>query len=67
MEVKVMSNNKNQFQPVKNFNSHTQKLIKKSDIKFIDNPAHRITLVSGEKVPLIYVRFRGTIRCAIEK
>ena len=56
-----------QFQPVKNFNTHTQKLIKKSDIKFIDNPTHRIFLVSGEIVPLIYVRFRGKIRCAVEK
>lgn len=62
-----MSNYKDPFQPVRNFNPHTQKLVKESDIKFIDNPAHRITLVSGEKIPLIYVRFRGHIRCAIEK
>ena len=62
-----MSNDKNPFQPVRNFNPHTQKLVKKSDIKFINNPAHHITLVSDEKIPLIYVRFRGKIRCAIEK
>jgi hypothetical protein len=50
---------------LRNFNSRAEKLVKKSEIKFVDFTRNLVTLRDGSKIKFDPVMYRGEMRFAI--
>ena len=52
---------------LRKFNSKAEKLVKKSEIKFVNFIDNRVTLKNGSVVNFTPVSYRGKMRLAISK
>lgn len=52
---------------IRNFNPRAEKLVKKSEISFVDFIDNKIRLNSGSVIKLVPVMYKGTMRFAIPK
>ena len=52
---------------MKKFNTKTQKLVPRSQIKFVNFCRNYINLHNGTQIPLVPVLYKGEMRFAIEK